>query len=73
MNLLFKSVFLTILQIFNPEVTLISDQVLINVGAYNPYKISLLITTFLVKFSISLYLKKLNTIQAKYQYLEESL
>jgi len=36
MHLLFSSVFLTILQIFSPEVTLISDQVLINVGAYNP-------------------------------------
>jgi len=29
-------VFLDILQIFRPEVTLIRDQVLINVGAYDP-------------------------------------
>jgi len=35
-NLLLGSVFLTILQIFNPEVTLIRDQVWINVGAYEP-------------------------------------
>jgi len=35
-NLLFSSVFLTILQIFSLEVTLIRDQVLINVGAYGP-------------------------------------
>jgi len=33
-RLLFSSVFLTILQVFRPEVTLIRDQVLINVGAY---------------------------------------
>jgi len=32
----FSSVFLTILQIFNPEVTLIRDQVLISVGTYGP-------------------------------------
>jgi len=31
------SVFLTILQIFNPEVTMIRDEVLINVDAYSPY------------------------------------
>jgi len=33
MRLIFNSVFLTILQIFSPEVMLIRDQVLINVGA----------------------------------------
>jgi len=32
----FSSVFLTILQIFSPGVTLIHDQVLINIGAYGP-------------------------------------
>jgi len=35
-DLLFSSVFLTILQIFCPEVTLIRDQLLINVDAYDP-------------------------------------
>jgi len=35
-KLLFSSVFFIILQIFSPEVTLIHDQVLINVGAYDP-------------------------------------
>jgi len=34
-DLLFSSIFLTILQIFCPKVTLIRDQVLINVGAYD--------------------------------------
>jgi len=33
---LFGSIFLTILQIFSHEVTLIRDQVLINVVAYDP-------------------------------------
>jgi len=33
---LFSSVFLTILQIFSPEVTLNRDRVLIIVGAYKP-------------------------------------
>jgi len=31
----FSSVFITVLQIFSPEVTLIHDQVWINVGAYD--------------------------------------
>jgi len=35
-DLLFSLFFLTILQIFGPEVTVIQDQVLINVGAYEP-------------------------------------
>jgi len=35
MDVLLSSVFLIVLQIFSPEVTLICDQVLINVGAYN--------------------------------------
>jgi len=35
MNLLFSSVFLIILQIFDLEVTLIRDQVFINVNANN--------------------------------------
>jgi len=35
LDLLFSSVFLTILQIFCSEVTLIRDQVWINVGAYD--------------------------------------
>jgi len=34
--ILFRSVFLSILQTFSPEVTLIRDQILINVGAYDP-------------------------------------
>jgi len=37
-ELLFSSVFLTFFKIFNPEVTLIHDQVLINVGAYDLLK-----------------------------------
>jgi len=35
-DVLFSSVFLTILQIFSLEATLISDQGWINVGAYDP-------------------------------------
>jgi len=35
-HLLFSSVFLAILQIFSPEVTLIRDQGCINVSAYDP-------------------------------------
>jgi len=34
--LLFSSIFLTILQIFSTEVTLICDQILINISAYGP-------------------------------------
>jgi len=41
-NLLFNSVLLTILQIFSPEVTLIHDQVLINVGTYDPKSFKIL-------------------------------
>jgi len=37
-DLRFSSVFLTIFQIFSPEVTLICDQVLINVGTYDPLR-----------------------------------
>jgi len=36
MDILFSSVFHTILLIISPEVTLIRDQVWINVGAFNP-------------------------------------
>jgi len=35
-DLLYSSVFLTILKIFSPEVMLIRDWILINVGAYDP-------------------------------------
>jgi len=35
-DLLFSSIFLTILQMLSPEITLICDQVLINVGTYGP-------------------------------------
>jgi len=38
MHLFFSSVFLTILQIFSVEVTLIRDQGWINVGAYGHKK-----------------------------------
>jgi len=37
-DLFFSSVFLIILQIFSPEVTLIRDQVLINVDACDPVR-----------------------------------
>jgi len=40
-DLLFSLIFLTILQIFSPEVTLIHDQGLINVGAFVLYVITL--------------------------------
>jgi len=39
MNQLFSSVFLTVLQIFSPEVMLIRDQDWINGGACGPKKI----------------------------------
>jgi len=39
-DLLFNSVFLTILQIFSREVTLIPDQALINVGTYDTIRLS---------------------------------
>jgi len=35
-DLLFSSVFFTILQVFIPEIAVIQDQVLINVGEYGP-------------------------------------
>jgi len=40
-DLLFSSVYFTILQIFIPEVSLIRDQVLITVGAYDIYRVLL--------------------------------